>query len=110
MLSPSFRSLQHTATHCNTLQHTATHCNTLQHTATHCNTLSNKGLNHVEFCIPIIMILCVAVCCSVLQCVANVQHTATHVLYTDHYDSSFRSSFRCDEGLNLIGSFMTQSE
>jgi len=55
-------------THCNTLQHTATHtatqtkggtslldqiCNAaLQNTATHCNTL------------------CVAVCCSVLQCVA----------------------------------------
>jgi len=24
------KSIQHTATHCNTLQHTATHCNTLQ--------------------------------------------------------------------------------
>ena len=30
----ALRSLQHTATHCNTLQHIATHCNTLQHTAT----------------------------------------------------------------------------
>jgi len=33
----SQKSLQYTATHCNTLQHTATHCNTLQHTATQCN-------------------------------------------------------------------------
>ena len=31
----TYRTLQHTASHCNTLQHTATHCNTLQHTATH---------------------------------------------------------------------------
>jgi len=30
--------------HCNTLQHTATHCNTLQHTATHCTTLL-QGMN-----------------------------------------------------------------
>jgi len=33
MYALDFKSLQHTATHCNTLQHTATHCNTLQHTA-----------------------------------------------------------------------------
>jgi len=26
------RTMQYTATHCNTLQHTVTHCNTLQHT------------------------------------------------------------------------------
>jgi len=36
-----YNTLQHTATHCNTLQHTATHCNTLQHTATHCITLQH---------------------------------------------------------------------
>jgi len=73
--------LQHPATHCNTLQHTATHCNTLQHTAIHCNkqvpdayqpdqkyihyvrvgaTKGGMGANHQV----------VAVCCSVLQCVA----------------------------------------
>ena len=39
------RTLQHTATHCNTLQHTATHCNTLQHTATHCNTLQHTAIH-----------------------------------------------------------------
>jgi len=38
-----FRTLQHTATHCNTLQHTAKHCNTLQDTATHCNTLQHAA-------------------------------------------------------------------
>ena len=37
------RSLQYTATHCNTLQHTATHCTTLHHTATHCNTLHHTA-------------------------------------------------------------------
>jgi len=40
------KSLQHTATHCNTLQHTATHCNTLQHTATHCNTLQHTTIHY----------------------------------------------------------------
>ena len=39
------KSLQHTATHCNTLQHTATHCNTLQHTATHCKSAISRISN-----------------------------------------------------------------
>jgi len=30
----NFKTLQHTAIHCNTLQYIATHCDTLQHTAT----------------------------------------------------------------------------
>ena len=36
----TYRTLQHTASHCNTLQHTATHCNTLQHIW--CSQLSRK--------------------------------------------------------------------
>ena len=37
------RTLDCTATHCNTLLYAATHCNTLQHTATHCNTLQRTA-------------------------------------------------------------------
>jgi len=58
-------TLQHTATHCNTLQHTATHCSTLQHTAAYCNTLRPTGLPRRYNSV----LQCVAVCCSVLQCV-----------------------------------------
>jgi len=43
VLQDIFATLQHTATHCNTLQHTATHCNTLQHTAAHCNALQRTA-------------------------------------------------------------------
>jgi len=50
LYNPMQRSLQHTATHCNslrthcnTLQHTATNCNSLQHTATHCNSLQHTA-------------------------------------------------------------------
>ena len=56
-----FRTLQHTATHCNTLQHTAKHCNTLQDTATHCNTLQHAATH-----------------CNTLQ------HTATHCKTLQH--------------------------
>ena len=101
--APHCRTLQH----CYTLQHTATHCNTLQHTATHCNTQKRNAtrdcmdqirrrMERIIFSIPcgenvlFISLLCVAVCCSVLQCVAvlpcgenathcnTLRHTATH--------------------------------
>jgi len=89
-------TLQHTATHCLTphhtcdtlaaycstlyirnevyiyqnrhYQHTAAHCNTLQPTSTHCKTLAaqcSTPYTQKEAC----MLQCVAVCCSVLQCV-----------------------------------------
>jgi hypothetical protein len=59
------KTLQHTATHCNTLQHiinTATHCDTLQHTAARC-----KCLFSCETAIPY----------NILHC-NTLQHTATH--------------------------------
>jgi len=82
-------TLQHTATHCNTLQHTATHYNTLQHTPeTKTSSTNNRiasrllrVLSCIEFwecklndsfcyyCVSCVL-QCVAVCCSVLQCVA----------------------------------------
>jgi len=77
-------TLQYTATLCNTLQRTATHCNTLQHTlqhtATHCNTLQHTA-THIQHTLHLhsprvyrsllqASFLSVAVCCSVLQCVA----------------------------------------
>jgi len=37
------RSLQHTATYCNTMQHKASHCITMQHTVTHCNSLQHTA-------------------------------------------------------------------
>jgi len=76
---------QHTTTRCNTLvaclktertvtpfpntlqhapQHTAAHCITLQHTATHLRHVSRSNVPWLPCSI------CVAVCCSVLQCVA----------------------------------------
>jgi len=80
---------QHTATHCITpqqtatryitLQHTATHCNTLQHTATHTAThtaircimsMNTVCLTNVPFGIENTSTPAPAVCCSVLQCVA----------------------------------------
>ena len=64
-------TLQHTATHCKTLQRTATHCNTLQRTATHCNTLQHTTmLPATAFGDLDSLDLTVAVCCSMLQCVA----------------------------------------
>jgi len=63
-------------THCDTLQHTATQCNTLQHTTTRCSTTFHN--TQVFSLIPELLrranssrAACrVAVCCSVLQCVA----------------------------------------
>ena len=67
-------------THCNILQHTATHCNALQHTATHCapffsfflswvsKTQPNHWTKQIMRCKN--MLLCAAVCCSVLQRIA----------------------------------------
>jgi len=88
--TPHTNTPQHTATHCNTLQHTATHCNTLQHTATHCNTLtthlpkiahiSGRARSH-----PLNMLKCVAVCCSVLQCVFTA---FVSTLFTPSEDSA----------------------
>ena len=66
-------TLQHTATHCIALQHTTKHCNTLQHTATHCYTLQHtsfRGHPSVEQRKDAPKHKCVAVCYSVLQCVA----------------------------------------
>ena len=84
-------TLQHTAAHCSTLQHTAAHCSTLQHTAaqfntpphtsTHCNTLTQLSVAGccsqlatqltiaIDYRADFREILCVSVCCSVLQCV-----------------------------------------
>ena len=50
--------------HCNTLQHIATHCNTLQHNTWHVT------MRHVTMTCHNEAHVCVAVCCSVLQCVA----------------------------------------
>jgi len=85
-------------THGNTLQHTATHCNTLQHTATHCNTqiITSLTASLIPVCNAFLIMLLVtsiyailgvnfysttspqvlqcvgvAVCCSVLHCVAT---------------------------------------
>jgi len=97
-------TLQHTATHCNTLQHTATyshkslrfafayhgwHCNTHTHTNT---ATCTPSMQHIAATCPHLqptesaqtmthddsMSQCVAVCCSVLQCVAVCEHTMTH--------------------------------
>jgi len=75
-----------TAIHCNALQHTATRCNThckhnATHTATHCNTHYNAPPNAallrrllaqfqavLLFLLPLPVLKCVAVCCSVVQC------------------------------------------
>ena len=66
--SIQMRSLQHTATHCDTLQHTATHCNTLQHThmrnAQFHKTLTHTNTEHSD--------AIAATHCNTLQ------HTATH--------------------------------
>jgi len=80
----------HTAIHYNTLQHTATRCNTLQHIATHLlstrESVSRSRLPAPGNAVPQFQFealwqvcsprsqrpwqhLCVAVCCSVLQCV-----------------------------------------
>jgi len=69
------------ATHCNTLQHTATHCNTLQQTLQqHGNEATQflrpkntAGQAHLQksilnMCCSVVAV-CVAVCCSVWQCV-----------------------------------------
>ena len=86
-----------TATHCNTLRHTATHCNTLQHTpqaattrdalhaksealreatsaradlAATAGVLSEKEQLVSQLRRSLAQVLqCVAVCCSVLQCI-----------------------------------------
>jgi len=74
--SDAFTPRDTTATHCNPLQHTATHCNTLQHTATHAATLVYHRSNSLHE-IPYLMsgsCRFVAVCCSVLQCVASWSH------------------------------------
>jgi len=78
-----YNTLQHTTkqcnTHCNTLKHT--HCNTLQRTAAQCNSLQHAATQHLNsrgtarksnrqgLDIPCRICVCVAVCCSVLQCV-----------------------------------------
>jgi len=87
---PTFATLQHTATHCNTLKHSATHCHALQHTTHHaaalcCTIRSEEGhckpafasrCNHKSFSYYVTRrtrpdaFKCVAVCHSVLQRVA----------------------------------------
>jgi len=85
-------TLQHTATHCNTLQHAATHCNTgngtiglppSMHTII-VTTWRDPHLSYYLMCdmcdvtrdvtcicgVWTVCVSCVAVCCSVLQCVA----------------------------------------
>ena len=68
----------HTATHCNTLQHNATHCNTMHHML-YIHTLATCGRHQ-----------CVAVCCSVLQCVAHVVYPHTRYLWRA------KRSMRCE--------------
>jgi len=81
-------ALQHIATHCNTLQHIATHGTTLHHTdptathtashsttlhhiATQCNTMHCTTIRcHDSYNKSHVGDASVAVCCSVLQCVA----------------------------------------
>ena len=97
--------------HCNTLQHTATHCNTLQHTATHCNTMNCSALQCVAVCCIMLQSThtlpdgqqqnassyeyeWVAVCCSVVQCVAVHTHTLpTHTLPDGRQQNA--SSWHC---------------
>ena len=73
-------TLQHTATHCNTLQHTATHYNTLQHTTTHCNTLQHsKSLAEIEGCLHFpTQWKFSEVSSTVISHCSTLQHTATH--------------------------------
>jgi len=93
-----------------TLQHTATHCNTLQHTATHCNTLQHRHLSYFgdtksflkkiasfsdEVELDVLTAhrideivahgVCVAVWCSVLQCVAVCCSGITWCAYRASY-------------------------
>jgi len=68
------KTLQHTATNCNTLPNAAARCNTLQNAATRCNTLHYAATRcitpqHDDFAFDAIeddVLLCVGVCCSVL--------------------------------------------
>jgi len=104
-MSHSNKTLQHTATHCNTeivgetvecvavveaLKRTyqpctrrraATHCNTLQHTATHCNTLQHTA----SHCITLQHI---STHCNTLHEMSHsnktLQHTATHCNTLQH--------------------------
>jgi len=71
--------------HCNTLLHTATRCNTMQHTAAHCKTLQHQYQDRRDdrgrrCLLELVQVLqgmqplCpvhIAVCCSVLQFVAE---------------------------------------
>ena len=52
---------------CKTLQHTATHCNTLQQHIRSTSIQSDKPCEVAQCCS---VLQCIAVCCSVLQCVA----------------------------------------
>jgi len=84
-------TLLHIATHCTTLRHTVTLCNTPKHTATHWHkcargtTLKQLQLDFQESknafnkCVCIVL-QCIAVCCSVLQCVVliNCDNCVTH--------------------------------
>ena len=66
------RTLQHIATHCHTLQHAATRCNTLQYTDVETVGQEEDGFFglHMPELPDLGTVTCVAVCCSVLQCVA----------------------------------------
>jgi len=62
-----------TAPHCNTLQHTATHCNTLHRTTTRYDAameLVNSPISAFAVSTASV-VLCVAVCCIVLQSVSQ---------------------------------------
>jgi len=85
-------ALQHSATHCNALHRTAPHCATLHRTAPHCTALHrtaphctalHRTATHCKLlalscCLSVpssarqgaLVLPCVAVCCSALQCVA----------------------------------------
>ena len=94
-VSNKWRIVGGTATLCNTLQHTTTHCNALQHSATKCNkgntpAYATRACNLKEWaaslrCLRVshddISTLCVAVCCSVLQCVTVYHYSRISVYF-----------------------------
>jgi hypothetical protein len=82
------KDLQHTAAHCNTLQHIATHCNTLQH-ADLIGWLVWKELTELGS----LRVLCVAVCCSVLQCHIHVGVCYPSKGLTEQRDTGKEGSF-----------------
>jgi len=127
------RTLQHTATHCNTLQHTHTLTSMLREPHTHLNTSPERStltLWHISYTQPhshfstssdrtmwqCVAVCCVAVCCSVLQCVAvccSVLQCPHSLFRQNHTHTSiqpiaFGVSLISISNLNLLGLFSTE--